>query len=299
LSERAVEEAGSESPTPEVTVVLPAHNEVMLIGSTITNVVTALEARGRRFELVVVENGSTDGTRRLVSIIAAQLPSVQLISLDRPNYGSALAAGIRAAGGSLLATFDVDYYDLEFFDRASESIKEDGADIVLASKRAPGSEDRRPLIRRIMTAAFSSLLSSVLGLEVSDAHGMKLMRTASIAPLVEETVSRGSLFDVELVTRAARRELKIVELPVAVRELRPPRSSVVRRTIETAVGLVRLRLIVGGAPREARRSPSRFRGAGAERALELIRSARSRSQERLSTWWTERRKANRRFGARR
>lgn len=71
------------------------------------------------------------------------------------------------------------------------------------------------------------------------------MDATAVVPLIEQTVLRGSLFDVELVLRASRAGLAVVELPATVRERRPPRTSVARRTVESAVGLVRLRLLVG------------------------------------------------------
>ena len=234
----------SES-APSVSVVLPAHNEVMLIGSTVTNLVTGLEDRGRSFELIVVENGSTDGTLRLARLIEAQLRSVRVVSLPRPDYGAALALGLRSARGTIIATFDVDYFDLAFFDRAIELIESEKTEIVLASKRAPGSIDRRSVLRRTLTAGFASLVERTLEMDVSDAHGMKVMRASSVLPLLDAISSRGSLFDVELIARATRSGVTISELPVVVRELRPPRSSVARRVVESGVGLARLRLVLG------------------------------------------------------
>ncbi|MFZ0059557.1 MAG: glycosyltransferase family 2 protein [Acidimicrobiales bacterium] len=245
-------------PPPEISVVLPAHNEVMLLGSAITNLVSGLDRRGRSFEIVVVENGSTDGTLRLARLLAAQLPQVRVLSLPAPDYGAALAAGFQEALGALIVSFDVDYYDLSFFDSALRLLDSGEADVVLASKRAAGSEDRRPLARRVLTAGFTFALHRVLGLEPSDAHGMKAMNASAVVPLVERTVLRGSLFDVELVLRAGRAGLAVRELPAVVHELRPARTPVARRTIESAVGLVRLRLVVG-APDAATSSRSRRR----------------------------------------
>jgi dolichyl-phosphate beta-glucosyltransferase len=234
-------------PPPEISVILPAHNEIMLVGSTITNLVSGLERRRRSFEIVVVENGSTDGTLRLVRLLAAQLPHVRVLSLAASDYGAALAAGLREAIGALIVSFDVDYYDLSFSDAALRLLDSGEADLVLASKRAPGARDRRPLLRRLLTAGFAFTLHRVLDLPVSDPHGMKALNASAVVPLIEETVLRGSLFDVELVLRAGRAGLVLRELPVAVRELRPPRTSVVRRTVEAVVGVVRLRLLLGTA----------------------------------------------------
>ncbi len=249
-------EMNSTTRPPEVSIVVPAHNEVMLIGTTLTNLVTGLERRGRSFEVIVVENGSHDGTLRLSRLLASQLSPIRVASLPRANYGEALAQGLRLATGEIVATFDVDYYDFAFFDAAYDRIESGGVDIVVASKRAPGASDHRSIVRRVLTAGFAWSTRSLVGLELSDAHGMKLLRAAIVRPIVDATVSRGSLFDVELLVRATRAGLKIEELPAEVRELRPPRSSVIRRTLESIGGLARLRLLLGSdrQPRRSRRN---------------------------------------------
>jgi glycosyltransferase AglD len=252
-----------ETRAPEISVIVPAHNEVMLIGSTLTNLVTGLEHRQRSFEIVVIENGSSDGTLRLSRLIASQLPSIRVASLPRADYGEALAQGLRLAIGEILATFDVDYYDLVFYDAAVDLIESGSVDVVVASKRAPGASDRRSFLRRSLTAGFAAATRISVGLELSDAHGMKLFRAASIRPLVDETTSRGSLFDVELIVRATRAGLNIEELPVEVRELRPPRTSVTKRILESIVGLTRLRLLLGAgdSERPGRRTRQSFRSS--------------------------------------
>jgi glycosyltransferase involved in cell wall biosynthesis len=263
---------------PEVSIVVPAHNEVMLIGSTLTNLVTGLEQRQRSFEVLVIENGSRDGTLRLSRLIASQLPSIRVASLPRADYGEALAQGLRLASGDVIATFDVDYYDFAFFDSALDLLETGGVDVVVASKRAPGASDRRSPLRRVLTAGFTAATRMSVGLDLSDAHGMKFFRAASIRPLVDETNSRGSLFDVELMVRATRAGLKIEELPAQVRELRPPRSSVAKRTLESIAGLTRLRLLLGAAnSTERRRSSPQRSHSPAEFTRQQFRRFRHRS----------------------
>jgi hypothetical protein len=118
------------------------------------------------------------------------------------------------------------------------------AGIVVASKRAPGASDRRPLPRRLVTLAFTVILQRVVGLKVSDAHGMKVFDRAIIMPIVAQTVLRDSLFDVELLIRAEGAGIVVEELPVSVRELRPARTPVVYRAIRACRDIIRLRLIL-------------------------------------------------------
>ncbi len=252
----------------EVSVVLPAHNELALLGSTVTNLLTGLEERNLRYEILVVENGSNDGTLQLARVLAAQLPTLSVLSLPRGDYGAALAAGFRAARGALVVSFDVDYYDLSFLDAARALIAEGAGDLVIASKRAPGASDRRPLGRRVLTAGFATLLHAAVDLPVSDAHGMKVLRRATCAPLVSQCRLRGSLFDVELVVRAARAGLRAVEVPAAVAERRPPRSSVLTRTAESALGIIRLRRVLAHEHPGAPGGPLRRLAAGVRAAAD-------------------------------
>ena len=187
-----------------ISIVLPAFNEVALLGSTVTNLTTGLDERSLDYEIVIVENGSTDGTLRLARALARQMPRVRLVSLPTPNYGAALYAGFQAARGDTIVNFDVDYYDLGFLDLALKAVADGETSVVIASKRAPGASDRRPLIRRCLTFALSTLSMAVLSLPVSDAHGMKALVRAKLAPIIERTRLRGSIYDVEVVLRAAR-----------------------------------------------------------------------------------------------
>lgn len=243
--------------SPRLTVVLPAHNEISLLGSTVTNLTTGLDERGLDYEIIVVENGSDDGTLRLARLLAAQLPRLRIISLPVGDYGAALAAGFEASRGIDVINFDVDYYDLTFVDAALATLEEKRASIVVASKRAPGSSDRRPVVRRLLTFGFASASRLALGLEVSDAHGMKALRREALVPIVDRSTMRGSLFDVEMVVRACRSGLTVAELPAVVVERRSPRTPVWRRSIESLVGLVRLGIVLRGEDRTAALSRGR------------------------------------------
>lgn len=224
-----------------LSVVLPAHNEVGLLGATVTSLLAGLDDRHLEYELVIVENGSTDGTLRLARVLAAQLERIRVLWLPNGDYGAALAAGFAAARGEVIAAFDVDYYDLSFLDAALGLVEAKQADLVLASKRAPGARDQRPLARRVLTAGFAQFLRVGLDLPVSDAHGMKVFATTALAPVIERCAMRGSLFDVEMALRASRAGRRVAEIPAAVVERRPPRSPVAARTLESVVGVLRLR----------------------------------------------------------
>ncbi len=227
-----------------ISVVLPAHNEVDLLESCVRDLIKAMRDRDEAFEIVIVENGSTDATLPLARRIEAETQEVHVFHLHKPDYGAAVAKGFAEARGRFVVHFDVDYVDLGFLERAVGLIADGSAGIVLASKRAPGATDRRPLIRRLLTAGFTLVMRHLLSLSVSDAHGMKVLSREQCAAAAGAATMTGGLYDVEVVLRASRAGVKVVELPADVTEIRPPRTPVFGRAIESAIGLAHLRWIL-------------------------------------------------------
>lgn len=203
-----------------------------------------MRERGDDFEIVIVENGSTDSTADLAERIRLDNPEVHVVRLPNADYGAAVAKGFEVARGEIVIHFDVDYVDLGFLDSGVAIVDSGVAGIVLASKRAPGSTDRRPLARRLLTTGFTFAMRLLLQLPVTDAHGMKVISRPQCAEAARACKMTGALYDVELVLRASRAGVRVAELPVDVRELRPPRTPVWRRGIESAIGLLQLRLLL-------------------------------------------------------
>jgi glycosyltransferase involved in cell wall biosynthesis len=235
---------------PEVSVVMPAHNESGLLDQTLKELVSALRERDLAFEVLVVENGSTDTTLAAARAFATEDDTVIVLTRADADYGEAMRAGILAATGTVVVVFDVDYYDPDFVDRVLPPLTEAGGPaIVVGSKRAPGTHDTRPWPRRAITAGFSTVLRVGFGLTVSDTHGMKAMRRETVEPIVVRCRNGTDLFDTELVLRADRAGLGVAEIPVTVEERRPSRTPIASRIGRTLVGLVRLRVQLWREPR--------------------------------------------------
>ena len=234
-----------------LSVVMPAHNEASYLESAVREVRDGMRARGHDLEILVVENGSTDETLTIAQRIADAIPDVRVSSRPFADYGAALRDGMLAARGEVIVTFDVDYYDLDFVDDALGLLTGAAPEpaIVVGSKRAPGARDRRPWPRRVVTTVFSILLRLVFSLSVSDTHGMKAMRRAEVAAILEQCRFRSDLFDTELVIRSERAGLLVSELPVTAQERRPSRTPIWRRVPRTVLGMVVLRVALW---REAR-----------------------------------------------
>ncbi len=230
-----------------ISVVMPAHDEEPFLATAVGEVVNGLRGWGGAFEIVVVENGSTDDTAAVATKLAGEYPEVRSLSLDQADYGNALRQGFLAAEGRAVAIFDVDYYDLGFLERALAVLDQpDGPSIVVGTKRGPGAVDTRARSRQFVTWGFSTVLHLAFGLKVSDTHGMKVLRRDDMVALVQAHGTRfgTDLFDTELIIRAERAGMRVAELPVVVEETRPSRTSIARRIPRSILGLARLRMVL-------------------------------------------------------
>ena len=226
-----------------LTVVMPAYNEAEILESSVKSVVDGLRTRGEPFELIIVENGSTDSTAAIADTLAALEPEVRAEHCPDADYGRALRAGLLAANGNAIVNFDTDFFDLEFLAAAVALVVEaEGPAIVVGTKRGEGASDERAFLRKLATAVFSTTLRVGFGLHVSDTHGIKAMRREAVEPFARACNFGQDLFDTELILRVERAGLRTAEIPVGVTELRPARTSIMKRVPRTLLGLVKLRI---------------------------------------------------------
>lgn len=222
----------------QVSVVVPVFNEAQFLPQALPRLIEAMETAGADYEILIVENGSTDGTADAARNASGDAP-VRVLSLPEPDYGAAMRAGFLDAEGEWVINFDIDYFSARFVRQVMEQPED--VDLVIGSKRDPESEDRRPLIRRIATRVFNLLLRTVLDSGVSDTHGMKGFRRPIVDALAAKVVSNKDLYDTELVIRAERGGFTIVEVPVVVEEIRAAKSSLVKRAPRTIAGMFKVR----------------------------------------------------------
>lgn len=235
--------------TTSVSVVLPAFNEEAILERTVTSLVESLRNNSAPFEVVIVENGSSDATKTIAQDLERQIPEVRAFSESGADYGAALRTGFRQAEKEIVVNFDCDYYNVEFLLNATKKLEDNRAiAIIVGSKRAPGADDTRAWHRRLITRVFSTLLHAAFGLHRSDTHGMKAMRRDVVAPFVEQCKLTRDLFDTELILRVERAGMITDEIPVLVEEQRPARSSIVNRIPRTIRGLMQLYFVLRKLP---------------------------------------------------
>lgn len=195
----------------QITILIPCLNEAETIGSVINKILSANPKRD--YEILIADNGSTDGTLDILS----KLP-VKVISVAERGYGAALNAGIAEANSEFVVMGDADdSYALEDFQDFKTAL-EDGADVVMGNRFAGGIErGAMPLLHRYLGNPLLSFIGRVFFKNtLRDFHcGIRGFRRSRILEL--SLKSTGMEFATEMIAKASRRGLKIVEIATILR----------------------------------------------------------------------------------
>jgi len=226
----------------KVSVILPARNEAGLIKQTLKSIHTYLLKSGLTFEILVVINGSTDDTEKLVIDYSRKYKEIQ-IHKSKAGYGYALRTGLRVAKGDYIIIYNVDFYDLRLIDLVKINLY--GRDLIIGSKRAHWSEDFRPLKRKIISSFYNLYLMLFFGFKGSDTHGIKALKKSVVSKILPLCKTYSGIFDTEFVIRCQKSGLQIADFPVIVREMRTPRFT--DRLLQTPKDMIELTLALTNA----------------------------------------------------
>jgi hypothetical protein len=165
---------------------------------------------------------------------------VRALHETEPNYGRALKHGILEAKGDFVICEEIDLLNQDFHRDAIEILASDRADMVVGSKAAKGALDERPLVRRAGTLVLNSLLRVALDYRGTDTHGLKAFRRTPLLPVAEACKVEKDLFASEFVVRAYRMGVRVVEIPITIREKRRPSVHLFKRVPKVLKDLSRL-----------------------------------------------------------
>lgn len=205
----------------QLSVVIPAYNEAERLGPRLGAVLAYLGERVPDYELIVVDDGSQDGTAARVGAALAGEPRARLISYQ-PNRGkgAAVRAGVAASRGAVVLFMDADLSTpVEEVARILQVLAAERADVVIGSRGLPQASIRvrPPLYRRLASALFDQVKFALVGLRrYRDTQcGFKAFRGPVARPLFALGRVDRFMFDVEILFLAEQAGLRIVEMPVA------------------------------------------------------------------------------------
>ncbi len=207
-----------------LSVIVPAWNEAGRIQECLAQLEGCLAHLHP--EIIVVDDGSTDGTPREAAAWMARHPGcdAQVVSIPHRGKGRAVYAGVHRSHGDHVAYIDADLdIPAQEIDRLLRWHEAARADVVVGSKRLlTWRELPRPLLRRAASISFSWLVGWLFHLPVRDTQtGVKLFPGPWLRRVAGHARVPGFLFDVELLAAAADDGLRIAELPVSVAMRRP------------------------------------------------------------------------------
>lgn len=229
--------------SPLLSLVIPAYNEGTRLPTTLPPVIAFLDAQPYAAELILVNNNSSDDTRRIALEFAATRPYIRVLDEMTQGKGAAVRTGMLAAEGEYLFMADAD------FSMPVEEIAKFlppqlyGYDVAIGSREAPGATRyNEPAYRHLMGRVFNFYVKvlAIPGFEDTQC-GFKCFRREVAHDILPRQTIDGWAFDVELLFIALRQGYHIVEVPVDWHYGENSRVSPVRDTINMIREVLRIR----------------------------------------------------------
>ena len=229
---------------PDLSIVIPVFNEEAILSASIADLCEKMRTWDHTYEIIISENGSTDGTIAVANEVLKRHPCLRLLQGDEPNYGRALKAGILAARGDIVICDEIDLCDIDFYKRALVQLERDEVDLVVGSKLLDRSKDKRPFFRHLASHVINTMLRLTLSFKGTDTHGLKAFKRDRLLAVVNKCVVEKDLFASEFVIRSERERYGVVEIPVQVIEMRKPSINLVRRVPNVLKNLAKLVYVI-------------------------------------------------------
>jgi glycosyltransferase involved in cell wall biosynthesis len=200
-----------------LSVIIPVYNEGSKISPLLTHIKDVLNETLLDYELIIINDGSTDDTEQVITEEVNADKRVKVLSYkENRGKGHAVKTGILSSCGNVVSFLDGDL-DISPSQIMNYIRELEGSDLVIASKAHPLSVIKAPIIRKILSKIFSILVRVVVGIDIKDTQsGLKLGNGAALRKIFHVMLVKRYAFDVEMLAIASKLNLKIKESPIEI-----------------------------------------------------------------------------------
>ena len=227
-----------------VDVIIPVLNEAHVLERTVMTARKFLHrSLGYQSSIVIVDNGSTDGTDAVARQLASSCSDVRYVHLEQRGRGRALRHAWLQSKADVVCYMDVDLStDLLHVPELVNAIVHEGYDIAIGSRLLPASRTKRCFKREVISRLYNLFVRLVLATEFSDAQcGFKACSRAVVENIVPQIEDQSWFFDTELLVLAEKQGYRIKDIPVRWTEDDDSRVKIVSTAFDDIKGVFRLR----------------------------------------------------------
>ena len=227
---------------PRFSLIVPAYNEAARIGATVAAYLDVFQDS----EVIVVINGSTDETERIVLEIAVHRTNLHIIHIEHAvGKGGAVRAGFIAARAAIVGYVDADGATAPLEIRRLFELLGDADDAIIASRWSRGSNVlvAQPMLRRISSRTFNAIVRIIFRMPFVDTQcGAKVFKAAAIREIAHGLEVSNFAFDIDVLYHLQRAGKRVIEVPTTWRDVSGSRVELPKASREMLIAIFRLRL---------------------------------------------------------
>jgi glycosyltransferase involved in cell wall biosynthesis len=238
---------GKDLSAIHVDVIIPVLNEAHVLAKSVGTIREFLrEHLTYSWQIVIVDNGSTDGTLEVARGLAGQFRDVRFLHLEEKGRGRALRRAWQESTADVVLYTDVDLStELAALPKVADALILEGYDIATGSRLAEDSHTRRSLKREITSRVYNLFVKCVLFTKFSDAQcGFKAVTREIVESVIPQVKDQYWFFDTELLVLAEKQGYRIKDIPVTWIEDDDSRVKIIPTAWEDIKGVLRLRWLL-------------------------------------------------------
>lgn len=226
----------------DVTVVLPALNEADIIEQTVEKISCTLKMCDCTYEIIIAEDGSTDGTDKKAAELSRLSYVRHMHSDKRLGRGKALTNSFRQSHGNVLIYMDVDLAtDLKHLSHLIHAVTAEGYLLATGSRSLSKSNAKRTFTRSFASKTYNFMVRLFLRSKVKDHQcGFKAFQREMILSMLNEVAANHWFWDTEVLVRAQRKGYKVKEFPVEWKSTRETKVKLFHDSFDMGLQIVKL-----------------------------------------------------------